>query len=368
MREQVDWTIPLGTWHGMPLRLHAHFLLFCAVVLYMAQVSSVSPTGTFDAGFLLLVAVSLLVLYLSLLAHELGHWWMARRHGGQASAIVVGPLGGLSEWELADDPRAEIAIHAAGPLVNLGIALIPCLAVLRWSNPGISIWGVLDPLEPEGLPVGEGLTWGAVAGVAFWINWTLFVVNLFPAYPFDGGRILRATVRLSRPQLGRELAGLLVARLARVAAIGLLLTAVLVYNEPLKGPVAPWFALTVVAGIVWFTGSQYERRLMSQMTSTTWLTHYESTARPAPSARRRQQAEQEIDESNFMEVMQEEWESRPAEPEREVDEERRVDEVLARLHEVGLEKLTSDERALLERASARYRSRFGMRSRSGPRG
>lgn len=358
MREQVDWTIPLGTWQGMPLRLHAHFLLFSAAVLYMAQVAGQSSTGQVDTGLLWLAAASLLILYLSLLAHELGHWWMASRYGGRAPALVIGPLGGLSEWETNEDPRSEILMHAAGPVVNLLIALIPCYGVLRWLDPTIAISGLLDPLQPEGLPVGGGLSWAAVAGLAFWINWTLFVVNLFPAYPFDGGRILRATVRLSRPQLGRELAGLLVARLSRLAAFGLAVTAWFVRNEPLEGPVAPWFALAVMAGIVLFCGLQYERHAMAQITATPWLAALAPSV-ALPAARRRKVDESEIESEEFIESFEDDWEDRRKERDRELEEERRVDEILARLHKVGLDNLTPDERALLERVSARYRSRSG---------
>lgn len=364
MREQVDWTIPLGTWHGMPLRLHANFLLFAVAVLYVAQLSSRDAAGQVDTSFVLLAAASLLVLYLSLLAHELSHWWMASRYGGQSPALVIGPLGGLNEWDAQDDPRAEIMIYSAGPLCNLLLALVPCAILVRWLDPSVSLTGLLDPLQPSGLPIAGGLTWAAVAGIAFWINWTLFVVNLFPAFPFDGGRILRATVRLSRPQLGRELAGLLVARLARLAAIGLLITACLVRNEPLAGPIAPWFALAVIAGVVWFTGGQQERATIAQLHSTPWLAALPAMSLPAP-RRHRPAEEPEIDSREFSESFATDWEEAPNEREREREEEQRVDEVLARLHQVGLENLTPEERALLERASARYRNRSGSRSSPG---
>ncbi|MFO0902924.1 MAG: site-2 protease family protein [Pirellulales bacterium] len=359
MREQVDWTIPLGTWQGLPVRLHAHFLLFGAAVLYMAQVAGQQPTGVVDTGLLWLAAASLLVLYLSLAAHELAHFWVAKRQGGATQAIIIGPIGGLSEWEVHDDPKSEIYVHLAGPLCNLFLALVPSLAVLRYLEPQVSVAGLLDPLQPQGLPVGGGLSLGAIAGLSFWINWTLFLINLFPAYPFDGGSILRATVRLSRPQLSRDVATLLVARLARLAALGLAVTAFLVRNEPLEGPIAPWFALSVVAGVVLFTGLRMERRAMAELSAPSWLA---ALARPAFDAPRERQEEtsddrSEIDSDAFVEAFEEEWDERLRQRDREADEERQVDEILARLHQVGLDQLTADERALLERVSARYRSR-----------
>lgn len=364
MREQVDFTIPLGTWQGMPVRLHAHFLLFAAAVLYMAQVAAFSPPATtFDTGLLWLAAASLLVLYLSVVAHELAHVWVAQRHRAGAEAIVIGPLGGLTEWEVRDDPKSEIYVHLAGPLCNLFLAFVPCYGVLHWLDPSVTISGLLDPLQPQGLPVGGGLTIAAVAGLAFWINWTLFLINLFPAYPFDGGNILRATVRLSRPQLSRDVATLLVARLSRLAALGLAVTAFLVRNEPLEGPVAPWFALCVMAGVVLFTGLRVERRAMAELSAPSWLT---ALARPTLDAPHEaggdgESDDSEIDGEEFVESFEDEWEERRRQRDREAEEERRVDEILARLHEVGLERLTPDERAILERVSARYRSRTGQK-------
>jgi Zn-dependent protease len=482
MREPADWTIPLGTWQGIPLRLHSLFLLFCGGALYLAQLGKLlvesrdgtagtagvaagdgvanaataasaataanaataaattaanaataaattaadavtaanaataaatdaaTSVGTAMAGaagsenLVWLTAVGLLILYLSLLAHEFCHWWVARRYGVEAPLLLIGPLGGMTEWESRDDPKAEIMTHVAGPLANLAIALIPCLATLRWCDPTIAISGLLDPLQPEGLPLGNRLSLGTLAGLAFWINWTLFVVNLFPAFPFDGGRILRASVRLTRPQVGTEIAEFLVARLARLAAFGLAVTALFVLDEPSTAPVAPWFALSVLAGTVLFTGLSHERRARSAIAAAPWLANLQSGP-PRPALRTRAPEDREVPSDEFVESDMEPWSddddpygttreadrdrdrdrdrekdrdrdrdrdrerSREREREREIariddparrrehEDERRVDEILAKLHEVGLEKLTPEERGILERASARYRQR-----------
>lgn len=383
MREPADWTIPLGNWQGLPLRLHSLFLLFCGAVLYLAQLGTVLrgtvPTSPIAGGSLVwLAAVGLLILYLSLLAHELSHWWVARRFGVDAPVLLIGPLGGLTEWESRDDPKAEIITHAAGPLANLAIALIPCLATLRWCDSSIAISGLLDPLQPEGLPLGERLSLATLAGLAFWINWTLFVINLFPAFPFDGGRILRASVRLTRPQIGTEIAEFLVARLARLAAFGLAVTAIFVRDEPTLSPIAPWFALSILAGTVLFTGLSHERRARAAIAAAPWLATLQT--RPSRTVSRTRAAEdREVPSDQFIESGHEPWAeedeslatagdlelnlARVDDPGRgrEPDDERRVDEILAKLHEVGLDKLTLEERGILERASARYRQRSTRR-------
>ena len=383
MREPADWTIPLGTWQGLPLRLHSLFLLFAAGVLYLAQLGTVianaGATRTVaNANLVWLAAVGLLILYLSLLAHEFSHWWMARRLGVEAPMLLIGPFGGMTEWESRHDPKAEIMAHAAGPLANLAIALIPCLATLRWCDPSIAISGLLDPLQPEGLPLDERLSLATLAGLAFWINWTLFVINLFPAFPFDGGRILRASVRLTRPQIGTEIANYLVARLAFLASFGLATTAFFVRNEPTLSPIAPWFALSVLAGTVLFTGLSYQRRARAAIAAAPWLATLQ-TRPPRPMLRTRVAEDREVPSDEFIESRGEAWPaedepldgsevaelnaSHDAEPARgrDQDDERRVDEILAKLHEVGLERLTVEERGILERASARYRQRSTRR-------
>lgn len=119
-----------------------------------------------------LAELGLLLLFLSsaLLIHELAHAVVARRQGLRVLDITIWPLGGMARMEgLLDRPQAEAPVAVAGPLANLLLA-VPCLL----------------------LP-------GPIAAAAGWINLILGLGNLVPAFPLDGGRILRAWLARRSP-------------------------------------------------------------------------------------------------------------------------------------------------------------------------
>lgn len=127
----------------------------------------------------------------SLLIHELAHAWMARRLGVQVFDIRIGPLGGMARMEgVSDRPSIEFRVAAAGPAVNL------LLAALFLLVPG---------------PVG-------VAGAA--INLVFGLGNLLPAFPLDGGRMLRAWLASHAPLLAATRAAVAVAQWLLLIALG----------------------------------------------------------------------------------------------------------------------------------------------------
>ena len=109
--------------------------------------------------------------------------------GGRADQIMLWPLGGLVSINLSHQPQEELLTAAAGPIVNAFI----CLLTL----PAAGATGVdVRSLESAN---GAANRRGRDAGFTFceltaWINWLLVLVNLLPAYPLDGGRVLRSIV------------------------------------------------------------------------------------------------------------------------------------------------------------------------------
>ena len=142
---------------------------------------------------------ALFILSASVLAHELGHWWAARRLGGRLDPLVLAPWGGLTSPRGIRDPGAELLVHLAGPAAQVAACLL--LAPLLVSASG-NLPGLLHPLAPEDLTVGT--TAVVLAKLTFWLNWTLLLVNLMPVFPFDGGAALRAAILLKWPDLGRR--------------------------------------------------------------------------------------------------------------------------------------------------------------------
>ena len=134
-----------------------------------------------------MIALYVLALFASVLLHELGHALAARRFGVRTLEIVMFPIGGVASLERMPRPREEFWIALAGPMVNavIAAALFGWLAATR---------GIM-PLELLREPTDANLVQRIAVG-----NLLLFAFNLLPAYPMDGGRILRSLLALWKPE------------------------------------------------------------------------------------------------------------------------------------------------------------------------
>jgi Zn-dependent protease len=118
-----------------------------------------------------------LALFLIVMLHEFGHALACRQVGGRANQIVLWPLGGVAYVDPPPRPGATLWSIAAGPLVN--VALMPILGALLWIAHSNAWYEVARN------------AYGLLLSV-FWINVGLFVFNILPIYPLDGGQILRS--------------------------------------------------------------------------------------------------------------------------------------------------------------------------------
>lgn len=338
MRDLLSWNLPLGRWAGVQVRLHVFFILFAVFVL---QFCTVNPKDD-----LLWYGVAVLVLlYASVLAHEFGHCVAAVKVGGQPDQILLWPFGGLVQISVSRDPGAERIIAVAGPLVNAAICTIlaPILFVTHADRQGL-----FNPIMPP--PAAGAFNWIEGLRLGFWINWVLVVVNLLPAYPLDGGRILRSILW---PRFGYRTSVLYVARAAKLAAVGVWILAWIVHSQYpyAMGP------LVLLGVFLFFSARQEAERLREQDAEEdvagydfsqgyASLDQSESTRRPTLGPVRQ-----------WLESR------RAARLQRQIqlaeEEERKADEILARLHESGLSSLSEEDRALLDRVSARLRNRLG---------
>ncbi len=188
----MRWSYRLARIAGIDTRVHLSFALLLAWVAWEAYGASGSALGA------ALGVAFVLLMFGAVLLHELGHALTARRYGIPTRAITLYPIGGVAElMGEARTPRQELLIAVAGPAVNLVLAAL--------------FGAVAFFVEPSGL-VGT-----FVKGLA-WANLGLGLFNLLPAFPMDGGRVLRAA--LTR-RLGRLQATEIAAALGKVAAVGL---------------------------------------------------------------------------------------------------------------------------------------------------
>src|SRR5215207_5834624 len=175
-------SVTLGRIWGIDIRVHPSFAL---VLVWAAFQWGLSGNGTFVALIYGLILVGF--VFLCVLLHELGHCLMALQYGVRVQDITLLPIGGVARLENATlRPGHEALIALAGPLVNVAIlvALFPLmllLGVLTGNNSLVDYVNYIDDVAPGGLLV-----------YLFFVNVTLVLFNLLPAFPMDGGRVLRA--------------------------------------------------------------------------------------------------------------------------------------------------------------------------------
>ncbi|HTQ09758.1 MAG TPA: site-2 protease family protein, partial [Fimbriimonadaceae bacterium] len=169
----MKWSFRIGRIAGIPLYIHATFLILVAWVAIMEYASHANPAATADSIALIALVFVIVVL------HELGHALAARRYGIETQDITLLPIGGLARLRrIPEDPRQELVVAFAGPLVNVVLAASLFLGICIAAGPREVLRGAL--------------TGGDLMAQLVWVNVLLAVFNLIPAFPMDGGRVFRA--------------------------------------------------------------------------------------------------------------------------------------------------------------------------------
>ncbi len=189
-------SIRLLTVRGIDIRAHITFPLI--IIWAILQFGVFTGQGLAGAVFGIIVT---LLLFTIVVLHELGHSVAAQRYGVPVTQIVLLPIGGVAQLQrIPDNPVQELVIAIAGPLVNVGIAIVLYLVHLLFGIGGVSAG------EPMGLLLGVGRGGvNAVFNYVFAVNLFLALFNLIPAFPLDGGRVLRALLA-TRLDYGRATA------------------------------------------------------------------------------------------------------------------------------------------------------------------
>lgn len=194
----LGWSINLFRVFGIQLALHASFLLLLAYAGYDGWREG-GPAGMVWNTLLVLLFFGCVVL------HELGHSLTARRYGVRVPRILLLPIGGMAEMDhIPRKPSTELWITVAGPAVNFVIAAL--LFPLVWYFSGDR--DVILLHSPLGL-----------AYQLLQANLVMGVFNLLPAFPMDGGRILRALLARKLPYLRATYWAVMVGRGVGVLAV-----------------------------------------------------------------------------------------------------------------------------------------------------
>ncbi len=213
-------SVRLFTIAGIPVYVHWTFWLLVGAYFLSVAISAGALSGIFTATFILAV-------FGSVLLHEFGHAAAAAYYGIRTPDITIYPFGGVARLSsLPSRPLHELVIALAGPAVNVVIAAV----LLLFLGVGLILRG---PLIEIALGFTENLLLANLILVAF---------NLVPAFPMDGGRVLRSLLAMRTGQL----------RATEVAAsVGRWLALAFALIGIFYGP----FSLLLVAGFVYFAGS-----------------------------------------------------------------------------------------------------------------
>jgi len=172
------WSIPAGRIFGVEFRIHFSFLLLLAFISFSERAAgpNASPARGTALGAIILACV---------LVHEIGHALVEKVAGAPRRAVVLFPIGGVTTFDetqptLATDWKRDVRVALAGPVLSFAVAGIAAL-ISPVFVPHAQLWP--DPsLSSLNLP-----------HAIVWTNLWLAGINLLPAYPLDGGRVLRAT-------------------------------------------------------------------------------------------------------------------------------------------------------------------------------
>ena len=195
----MKWSALLGRFAGIDVYVHATFLVLLGwfAWIYWVQTGTVYGVAT---GLALII-----LLFVCVLLHEYGHALTARRYGIKTRNITLLPIGGLALLErMPVDPRQEIVVALAGPAVNVIIAM--------------AIFLILSVSGTSHLLTSVGLGQGGVLPSLLAANVMLVLFNLLPAFPMDGGRILRAALSM---RTDRVRATRMAAQVGQALAVGL---------------------------------------------------------------------------------------------------------------------------------------------------
>jgi stage IV sporulation protein FB len=347
----LSWSVPLGRIAGITVKAHIFFPLLILGLLLRNGAEKGAP-----AAIWLETALFLGMLFFIVLLHELGHCVAARFVDGDASEILLWPLGGLASVDIPHTPRANFITAAGGPLVNLllGTAAVGGLIANNVGPPLSPWWFPIKFIEggslvvpdglglPETFPASHWLVWLARF---FWLNWILLILNVVVVgFPLDGGRMLQAILW---PRLGFRQATLTTVYTGFIAALVLAVISVMDLPNPVL-----LFMLAFFIGI-----SCHQQWVILEMGGEDSPFGYDfsqgyTSLEGRERARRRRRP-------NLLQR----WLQRRAarklhrEVEKRESEERRMDELLEKVQREGLTALSDEERRFLTRVSAKYRNR-----------
>lgn len=348
MDQNSNWSLSLGRWVNIPVRVHMLLLLFIAVI-FCVDFNSPSSAGN---GILSTAMVTAAILIVSIVIHELAHIFAIHNLGGSVDSVLFMPWGGNSSYEYPAQKSAKLIAVMAGPFVNFSIFLFGAILLLQSTDTSFS--EIIHPLRPHGFLATDVAT--SLIKIGTWINFQLLLANMLPCFPFDGAAALRTllthffkTVPTHRIESAIHVSGTAIA----FTLIGL----AWVFRDYQTGPIEPIWFLLLITGICLYFAAGYSFSQETVEDADDWddvqtALGLTDSFSETPSFF----MFGDSDDPEYSKWLVEKQEARIRdEMHREQQEIEQADTVLDKLHNSGIESLTSDEKLLLQRVSERLR-------------
>jgi Zn-dependent protease len=355
MRDPFYWSFPLGRLFGINIKVHWLFpFVALGLILRVAYKENVVPGSWID------MAMLLIALFVSVLLHEFGHCFAARRVQGDATEVLLWPLGGLANVDIPNTARAHFITAAGGPLVNLGLCLLAA-GVMPFLHdqplrPLLNPFDLFPGRNESGnipLPLWAGgdvmvSTYSAAAWAArfFFINYVLFLLNvLILGFPMDGGRMFQSVlwgyVGYRQATFIAVMVGFFFVFVVGVWAV--------VSNELLPGGLAVFIYVNCKHQyFVLETGG--DESVFGYDFSQGYTSLEKDQPQPAVQPKPRQSWWQRWQQARAAKRQQREAETREA-------DERRMDGLLEKISAQGIASLTEEERRFMKQFSDRYKNK-----------
>lgn len=180
----MSWSLRLARVRGIEIKVHATFaLILLWAAYYWGAVTNAGLRGA------LFGVVAIILLFLCVTLHELGHSFQALKYGIAVHDITLLPIGGVARLEVPSNPRQELWIAIAGPVVNIAIAaVLIVLGAILEATSVVTPASLIDSMQRA--------EWSGLLPFLTLANIYLALFNILPAFPMDGGRILRSLLAM----------------------------------------------------------------------------------------------------------------------------------------------------------------------------
>jgi Zn-dependent protease len=212
----MAWSLKLFTVRSIPVRIHFTFLLIMAWAAYRGFADSHGAGMLASVGFM---EAFVILLFACVVLHELAHALVAQLFGLAVQDITLWPLGGVARMaRMPESPFQEFTISAAGPAMNILLTIALGGLLLIWAGQYVGATLLTNPALFARVIL-DGADGRSLLAVLVFNNALLAMFNLIPAFPMDGGRMLRAALAMFTPYVRATQAASWVAQIVAVAMV-----------------------------------------------------------------------------------------------------------------------------------------------------